>query len=91
MPAAPASADTRFRVIPGHIHGPAVTDTQGHLVDNCPSVESAERIAAALEELLVTGNLGWSLPTLSALETDETERVIRYLAKRARRAEHPDG
>lgn len=76
-----------YTTVPGHIYGPAVvrrSDTGGaSLVDNCPTVESAERIAAALNECH-TGALEWALPAVTALEDIEKERVIRALAKELR-------
>lgn len=74
-----------YRVVPDHVCGPAVVrSSDGVLVDNCPSVESAERIAVALNELDTT-NLLWGLPAVMELRGLETERVIRALAKRVRR------
>ena len=72
-----------YRVIPTHIYGPSVITEGGSLVDSCPSVESAERIAAALAEL-DPAPLDWALPAVTALEPIECARVIRYLAKRLR-------
>lgn len=78
------TVESDYRVVPDHICGPAVVRvSDGALVDNCPSVESAERIAAALNEL-DTANLLWGLPAVMDLRGIETERVIRALAKRVR-------
>lgn len=73
-------AGGEFRVVPDHLFGPAVI-RRGALIDNCPSVESAERIAAALNELASPGAGDWALPAVDALQGLETQRVIRALAR----------
>lgn len=70
------------KVVPGHYLGPAVIEG-GTLIDWCPSVDSAIRIACALNEL-ESAPLEWALPHVQNLEGLETERVIRALAKKLR-------
>lgn len=76
----------RFVVVPDHYLGePAVVDRDnGSLVDLCPDEQSADRVADALEELLVAGQLHAALPVCDRLEGQETNRVMRYLAKLSR-------
>ncbi len=82
-PATPPA--TRYEVVAEHHLGPAVV-RGGTLVDTCPSVESAQRIAAALNELAFDGDLQWALPATQALTDPERDRVLRALAKHTRDA-----
>lgn len=78
-------SEHRFEVVPHHYLGPAVIHG-GTLTEVCPSVESAHRIANALNEVVYDGDLHWALPRMSELSLAEKERVIRTLAKRIRYA-----
>lgn len=84
---ATAPSAARFTVVENHIAGPAVIDSErGCLVDNCPDVASAQRLSAALDELLVSGDLTWALPVFDACSQIEQQRIARYLALLARQA-----
>lgn len=77
---------TRFKVVPNHIYGPAVVDKEFSglgLVDCAPTAESADRIAASLNELVEASSedLRWHLPATFALEPQEKDRVLRALAR----------
>lgn len=78
----------RCLVVPDHISGKPAIVRRGELVETCPSLESAQRIANAIDELLLDGDLQWALPSLWALEPLEAERVLRYMASLVRRGEH---
>jgi hypothetical protein len=74
----------RFAVVPNHIYGPSVICRGWGLVDSCPSAESAERIAAALNALIVDADAltySYGIPELNALEEREKDRVIRALGR----------
>lgn len=76
---------TRFYCSPSHYLGPAVVDmANGALVDVCPDEATGDRIAAALEELVINASLFHALPAWAALRDIEKERVVRYLAKLVR-------
>jgi hypothetical protein len=74
--------DETYRIVANHVAGIAII-ARGGLVDTCPTLESAERMAAALNELDRADSLALSfaLPAVSALTHAELQRVVRHLAK----------
>jgi hypothetical protein len=73
----------RFVVVPNHICGPAVI-RHGNLVDTCPTVESAQRIADVLNALIVDADaltFSYAIPELNKLRDQEKDRVIRFMGK----------
>lgn len=73
----------RYESVPNHIYGPAVV-WGGTLVDNCPSVESAERLAAAFNEVQEWDGRYATPTAIFNLTPEEAQRVIRHLARRVR-------
>jgi hypothetical protein len=75
--------EERFYVVPDHVYGPALVDRSSFsLVDNCPSVLSAQRLAAALNEITESRAAArWALPAYYDLTEQERERAYRYLSR----------
>lgn len=81
MSASTETVAPRFVVVPDHTYGPSVVYA-GVLVDSCPSVESADRIATALNEVTASATApNWALPAVAALQAEEPARVIRALGQ----------
>lgn len=78
--------DNRFRVVADHTYGPSIVHN-GWLVDSCPDLHSAGRIAAALNALAYDGDLDWAIPEIAQLNLNEVPRVMRALAKMVRMAQ----
>jgi hypothetical protein len=81
--------EPRFKVVPNHIYGPAVIDTQtGALVDNGP-LAFVELISDALNAA-VTEDVSYAVDAFLALRNVDwivTDRVLRALSRMVQRLE----